>query len=82
MNQASIESEGHMIRTSIDPDYRYCNDHEGVVTLKQECVPQSELHLERNRVREQRDVPFGRIRGRRNHMLLERGIDSGHFLLR
>ena len=40
------------------------------------------MRLERNRIREKRDVPFRCVRSRRDHVLLESRIDRWHQLLR
>jgi hypothetical protein len=40
------------------------------------------LRLEGDRIREERDVPLGRVGRRGHHVLLERGVHLRHELLR
>ena len=51
------------------------------MSFQQESIPQSKLSLERNTIREKRDIPFGSVGSRRDHVLFECGIDGGHCLL-
>lgn len=49
-------------RTFKDPDDGDGDDYDDVLPLEEECIPYPELCLERERVREEGDVPLGRER--------------------
>lgn len=62
------------------PDDRDCDHDEKVRPLQEKGVPQTELGMKGNGVGEKGDVPLGRVRGGRDHLLFERLINPGHHL--
>jgi hypothetical protein len=76
----SIRRNVHTL-TSISPYDRDRDNNEQIRPFEQECVPQSQVGLKRDRIREKRDIPFRCVRSRRNHVLFESRIDPRHQLL-